>query len=154
MLKTLFSLCPLLFLLLLNSCDDDQGNTPLIDVSTANGESHRAGENCLQCHNKPNRGTPVYVTAGTVYDRQTPQQPYPGTTINLYSDAAGNDLLESIAVDQSGNFYSSNPIDYNGTIYAEVVSNLGAIMKLNPAPHGDCNKCHDNGNDPKIYALD
>lgn len=147
----------LIFMLLfgLSACDESSDiNAPLQEESSLTGNSHNAGQNCLRCHNKPNRNTPVFTVAGTIYDRAEPAQPYAGTTVNLYSDGQNNNLLLSIKVDQSGNFYSKQAIDFNNTVYAEVVSAIGTIAKINPAPHGDCNKCHDHGNEPRIFAID
>ena len=163
-------LFPILLIFLLAACSD--GNDPVVitdpagdippvidDSSGTSAKSHNNGDTCIKggCHD--GNKTQAFVTAGSVYVDSAGSAAYvDGASVHLYSDQARTDLLQSIAVDQLGNFYSAQALDYgtNGLyVTLEVFNPAGNIFinKPTPVPHGRCNICHNQLNNDKEFRI-
>ncbi|MDX1739949.1 MAG: hypothetical protein R3178_01595, partial [Rhodothermales bacterium] len=105
-------------------------------------ESHNAGEDCMTCHRSGGRGEGAFVVAGTVYEEDG-NTVNPGTTIRLLSNPDGA-VLRIIEVDARGNFYTTEPLSFDGGLLTEVVSGSELRAMITPITEGSCNACHGN----------
>ncbi len=132
-------------LILFQSCEDDdfEGGGNEEKISSYNEmESHKTGENCMECHKSGGNGEGWFNIAGTVYDAlQT--SPFPNTTVKLYSgpNATGN-LVAVIEVDGLGNFYTTNNIDFGNGLFVSVIGNQTTENMVSSISSGKCNSCH------------
>lgn len=129
--------------LILSSCSDDISNT---DGSSSTGSSsHNSGKNCLGCHS--------FNAAGSVFN-QVLTSTYPGATIKLTTGAGGTGtLLATFSSDNSGNFYTNNPISFGTGIYVSVTGTGGTVKYMSTAiTSGACNSCHNGTTTAKIWA--
>jgi len=138
---------PIIFILISSSiftaCEDEDGDE--IKISYYDGtESHRAGEDCMNCHNYGGSGEYWFQIAGTVYD-STLTNIYPSATVKLYSEPnGGGELKNTIEVDALGNFYSTEQIDFGNGLYALVQGDELNKNMLSAITTGRCNSCHGN----------
>ncbi len=105
---------------------------------TPSTSSHNAGRDCLECHG--------FSVAGTIY-RDDGAIPYPGATVRLTSEASGaGEVLISLVTDRSGNFYTTQSVDWGRGPYADVTDSAGTLRPMEtPLSGGACNSCHDAG---------
>lgn len=113
--------------------------------SHSEDESHNAGQNCMNCHYQVGPGEGWFSLAGSVYGN------YQDHSVRVY-DALNQDLLAIVEVDQLGNFYTTESIDFsNGTTIdiideqGQVIAAMGTVVKT-----GQCNLCHDDSFQAKI----
>ena len=151
-------LSPLLLTLLLAACggggggtDNDGGNTNADeDNQTRNATSHNAGENCMECHTEGGPGTGVFTVAGTIY--QSGGDVQTDAVINLYIHNT-NQLSISLETDDSGNFYTTEPVEgiFTGDglvtgVDVEVIGPGGAVNMPGLVTNGACSECHGDTN--------
>ena len=131
------------------SCDRDENETKI--SSFTSNESHKAGENCMACHVSGGDGEGFFKVAGTVYNEQNTSV-YPGATIKLYDgpNSTGT-LVASIQVDENGNFYSTEDIDFSSGLYPSVVGSNSTEHMPSATTTGACNSCH-GGSVDKIWV--
>jgi hypothetical protein len=128
------------------ACDDEDGDEKKISYYDGK-ESHRAGEDCMNCHYNGGSGEYWFQIAGTVYD-STLTNTYPGATVKLYSEpSGGGELKNRIEVDALGNFYSTEQIDFGNGLYAVVEGDELSKSMLSAITTGRCNSCHGNSQD-------
>ena len=128
------------------ACDDEDGDEKKISYYDGK-ESHRAGEDCMNCHYNGGSGEYWFQIAGTVYD-STLTNTYPGATVKLYSEpSGGGELKNRIEVDAFGNFYSTEQIDFGNGLYAVVEGDELSKSMLSAITTGRCNSCHGNSQD-------
>lgn len=114
-------------------------------------ESHRTGENCKNCHSEGGKGEGWFNVAGTVYD-STLEATFPNTLVSLYKDPSGAGLPEvTVEVDELGNFYTTEAVNFGENLYPAVTGNESTIMMVGPVSDGQCNKCHGSSTD-RIWA--
>jgi hypothetical protein len=128
------------------ACEDEDGDE--IKISYYDGkESHRAGEDCMNCHFYGGSGEYWFQIAGTLYD-STLTNIYPGGTVKLYSEPnGGGELKNTIKVDALGNFYSTEQIDFGNGLYPTVQGDELNKNMLSAITTGRCNSCHGNSQD-------
>lgn len=133
--------------------DDLQSNG---EESTANGNSHNAGRNCMQCHHdgKNEASEKWWYVAGSVVGSKGK-----GGVVQLWTErnASGN-LLLSLAIDQSGNFYTEKIIDFKGGYYPIIIHGTDTLKMLEQVTgaslNRSCNDCHgNNGNGQQLPSL-
>jgi len=131
-----------LFLFGLISCEDDDDENES-NISTYNSsESHKAGQDCMNCHTSGGPGEGWFSIAGTVYD-STLNDVYPNATVKIYTEPNGAGTLKStVAVDRNGNFYTTESIDFGSGIYVLVEGDLETKYMITPITTGRCNSCH------------
>ena len=140
---------PIIFLLILANiffaCEDEKDEAK---ISYSDGkESHRAGEDCMNCHYYGGSGEYWFKIAGTVYD-STLTNIYPEATVKLYSEPnAGGELIYSVEVDLLGNFYRTEQIDFGSGLYPIVQGDEVNKYMLSAVTTGRCNSCHGNSMD-------
>jgi hypothetical protein len=123
------------------------------NISAHNKKSHNMGKNCFDCHVSGGPGLGWFEIAGTVYDTVFPNnKPNPNGTVFLYSDAARTALVTTLDVDNDGNFYTTDNVNFGSGLFPKVVSKDGDIKYMtNPITQGACNGCH-NFDTYKIYV--
>lgn len=131
--------------------DPDYERDPALDVeltSQAGGtSSHKAGENCMHCHQVYGPGPGLFTAAGTAF---TPGgTPQTGGTLELRTGPAGSgDLVLSVPVDANGNFYTTAALPLpDQQLFPTVLSPDGERYNAMPFPTASaaCNMCHTGG---------
>jgi hypothetical protein len=109
--------------------------------STSNESSHHTGENCMNCHNKGEFDEASreawWNVAGSVWGGKAKK-------VELWSEPNRNgNLIYTLTVDNSGNFYTSKIIDFKSGVYPSVVANDGSHKNMqSKIITGSCNSCH------------
>lgn len=167
----------LIFIISLSACVSDEEEEIVLEsptlVSTANSSSHRAGEDCGICHNFTDENilNGAFTLSGTVYDYTTvgSTQPsvYNNAVVRLYSQpSSGGEEILSLPVDQSGNFYTTETIQWNQLngipglypVIQDLSNNRRVYMPQPIAPTSQvirstsCNFCHDHGETDPVPA--
>jgi len=138
--KALLAL-PLLIMVVLLSCEKENGNETKISTYNSS-DSHNTGQNCMNCHTSGGEGEGVFEVAGTVYDSQKTNT-YPNATVRLYSGPDGTgDLIATIQVDQLGNFYSTEGINFGSGLFVSVQGETQTRYMPTSLTTGACNSCH------------
>jgi len=118
------------------------------DVKSRQGEarSHEFGTNCMSCHQANGNGKTAFTIAGSVLDeaRAGIQKK---CIIQLYTKPkAQGELVGTFYGDASGNFYSTEKIDFSAGLYPTLLGTPGVKedTKHMPTPifSGACNSCH------------
>ena len=116
-------------------------------------ESHKTGQDCMECHLKGGNGEGWFSVAGTVYDSlQTTISP--NGLIKLFT-TPGNpgDPVATIEVDALGNFFTTESIDLTNGLYVSVVSSGGKTKPMiTPVYNGSCNFCHEGNVIDRIWV--
>lgn len=136
--------------LFLASCEHEEGNEKMIS-SFHSDDSHRTGENCMNCHSEGGKGEGWFTVAGSVYD-STLEATFPNSLLRLYMDPSGAGLPEvTLEVDALGNFYTTEAVNFGESLYAFVSGDEGIIKMIAPVSDGQCNGCHGETTD-RIWA--
>ena len=138
-----------IILIACQSCEKEENETKISSFNDT--ESHKMGENCMNCHTSGGDGEGWFTVAGTVYD-SSQTAIFPNASIKLYTAAnAGGDLMATIQVDQNGNFYTTEAIDFGNGLYTFVEGNFSNKHMNSAVVSGTCNSCHGGSIDP-IWA--
>lgn len=132
------ALLALAFMFCLSSCKEGSEES---DFSS--NDSHKSGENCMNCHKSGGEGEGVFSVAGTVYD-STESVAYNQATIKLYTgpNATGT-LVSTLKTDSKGNFYTTKSVDFSKGLYTMVSGATGNTEIMQTAlTNGQCNNCH------------
>ncbi len=120
------------------------GGGETMESSYNDDESHKNGQNCMNCHKSGGPGEGWFNVAGSVYDTSK-ENPYPNATIRLYTEPnGGGDLVKTIEVDDEGNFYSTADINFGNGLYTLVEGSSSTKHMLSAVTIGTCNSCHGN----------
>ncbi len=158
-IKTLFSLAILSTVLF--SCErEGSGKCEETNISTATRASHNAGETCTKCHTTGEDGNGCFTIAGTAYkkDKSTPLT----DAVMVLFNRDANDWtkitgeVERLPIDKSGNFYTTESVDFVGKYPAIITKNgdtISMVGKLSSS--ASCNSCHSskNGTTTPIYDF-
>ncbi len=132
--------------------DDDYERDPGLNIElvseVAGASSHRAGENCMHCHQSRGPGPGLFTSAGTVYNQDGTISA--GATVELWTGFGGSgELRVAVEADSLGNFFTTEPIDFFGDapLFPFVRAEDGERTTLMPFPtrSGACNVCHVGG---------
>lgn len=129
--------------ILFESCEkeENEGNEQMTS-SFNETESHKMGQNCMNCHIQGGDGEGWFVVAGTVYD-SLKTSTLPNSTVKLYSGPNGTgNVVAIIEVDGLGNFYYTNSINFGDGLYTSAKGNTTTIHMNTPITTGNCNSCH------------
>ena len=138
-MRSIFQLLLLSFVVVSTSCEK-KNETKISNYSGI--ESHKMGQNCMNCHIKGGGGQGWFNVAGTVYDT-TMQTTYPNATIKLYTDFGGNGTLKyTVKVDGRGNFYTTENIDFGSGLFPVVEGSNETHYMSSKITTGTCNSCH------------
>lgn len=100
-------------------------------------ESHNNGQNCMDCHYSEGWAEGVFTLAGTCTGNTN------NATFILSMNPNGSNPILEVEVDQLGNAYTTEGIDFAGGLYTGVRSANGQLdMMEDPILHGQCNLCH------------
>ena len=124
--------------------DNDDYSENEVKISTFNDDdSHKNGQNCMNCHSSGGSGEGWFNVAGSVYD-SSKTNPYPNAMVKLYSEPNESGVLvKLIEVDGKGNFYTTESVDFGSGLYVSVTDTNGNSKVMNsPIPTGQCNSCH------------
>jgi hypothetical protein len=127
------------------SCNDGGAPPPPSDVftgapafnCTALGNSHNAGNNCMNCHNGAG-GAPKFTFAGTL--RNTAGAIVAGAEVRLV-DSAGKAI--SVCSDNSGNFHTGQT--WTAAAHVGVRNASKKALMVSTITDGGCNGCHVTG---------
>lgn len=115
---------------------------------SSNGRSREDGErmkgNCMTCHGPNGSGSGCFTIGGTIYD---------SSLVNINSNAVvefftqpngGGQLVATLDVDGSGNFYTTDVIPFGSGLYPAVVSKTTNRVQYMPQStvNGSCGSCH------------
>ncbi len=141
--RNVYFLTGILFLFIgFVSCEDDDFDNETKISSYDSSESHKAGQNCMDCHKPGGSGKSAFKIAGTVYD-STLMSVLPGATIRLYTDPNGAGTLRAtVQVDKNGNFYTTENVDFENGLYALAEGALTTKYMNSSLTTGQCNSCH------------
>lgn len=132
--------------------------------SAAGERSHNAGKDCMSCHHDPSSGASSsdkwWYIAGTAYSRYG--SILTSGTVQFWTapaDTSGpkGNLVYSLPIDRSGNFYTSKIINFGNGLFPYVISSTGdtcmiqsVVYNGSPYPNSQgasCNSCHGNNGD-------
>lgn len=144
-IKTLITIAiiisPIIFFI---SCEEDELGENEIKISRYNDdESHKNGQNCMNCHTSGGGGEGWFTIAGSVYD-SLKLNPYPNATIRLFEGPNDSGaLIKTIEVDGKGNFYTTESVDFDKGLYTSLTDNSGNVKFMKSSiSTGQCNSCH------------
>ena len=104
--------------------------------SFGDDESHYEGRNCMECHYPVGSGDGSFSAAGTLFGN------HGDDIIRLYNALSGA-LVAEIEVDDLGNFYTTESIDFNNGITIEVETEDGEVEAMEREIYfGSCAVCH------------
>ena len=134
----------LLMLSALVSCEtEESGEQKNLTSTSVSSKSHNVGQNCMTCHVSGGSGEGWFIVAGSVYN-STQTVPYITASVELRTgQSGGGTLVKSVEVDQKGNFYTTNPIDFGSGLYVSVVGGTTTQYMSSKVTTGACNSCHD-----------
>jgi hypothetical protein len=125
------------------SCEtDSEGENESKSSSYGSDDSHKMGQNCMNCHKSGGSGEGWFTIAGTVNNEMNTNT-FPDATINFYTgpDATG-DLKYLIKGDALGNFYTTQNIDFGDGLYTSVTGDETTQFMMSKITAGQCNSCH------------
>ncbi len=109
--------------------------------ATGLDESHKHGQNCMECHNPGGSGEGVFTVAGSIFDADR-STPYPRGTVELDPVLAGTGAAYVLEVDGKGNFYTTDPLDFSQGLYVRFVDDTVKIQMAAKITSGACSTCH------------
>ena len=127
----------LVLVLIVGSCEKDENE--VMNSRANDTESHRHGENCMECHIDGGKGEGIFTVAGSLYAEDL-ITPFTSGKVELYGDPVTG-IVRSLEVDGRGNFYTTEPIDFSGGLHTRVVGDTILEMK-GLITQGGCNGCH------------
>jgi hypothetical protein len=150
-MKIITFILSIFLLSILFSCENEEsGEQKDITSTSLSSESHNNGQNCMDCHKNGGQGDGWFNMAGSVYN-STRTIPYITASIELRTaQSGGGTLIKKVEVDQNGNFYTTNPIDFGTGLYVSVVGGTSTQYMSSKVTNGACNYCHNSSN--RIWA--
>ncbi len=136
----------------IQSCEENGCAKQLVS-SYSSHESQKMTGDCMGCHS-PNGGANAgcFRVGGTAYDSIASDSTVQNAIVKLYTQPdGGGELVATLQVDQSGNFYTTSPISFANGLYAAIISKTGTRYMPAAAITGACNSCHGVVNN-KIWA--
>ncbi len=148
------------FYIVLVSCErHGSGKCEETNISTTTRASHNAGETCTKCHASGEEGRGCFTIAGTAY-KKNKSTPLTDAVMVLFNRDA-NDWskiigeVKRIPIDKSGNFYTTESVDFMGKYPAIITKNGDTISMSGSIESGSCNSCHSTkkGTTQPIYDF-
>jgi hypothetical protein len=127
----------------IESCEES-GCGRSLSSSYHSHESERMTGNCMDCHS-PNGGAAAgcFKVGGTAYDSIPADSAVKNSVVKLYTKPdGGGELVVTLQVDQSGNFYTTSPVSFANGLYAAIISKTGTRYMPAAVLNGSCNSCH------------
>lgn len=99
--------------------------------------------NCMGCHSPNGGGSGCFSVGGTAFDSIPADSDISGAVVKLYTQPNGTgDLLITLQVDRSGNFYTTMPVSFGSGLYPAIISKTGTRYMPTATITGSCNSCH------------
>ncbi len=131
--------------LLISACEKFRApkNTTVISTHDSD-ESHEKGNNCMSCHYSAGYGDGFFTVAGSIYGNTS------NADLELYESPNGDPIL-TVAIDQLGNAYTTEAIDFGDGLYVAVVDAGGDREWMEDKLfNGQCNLCHGTSIEERI----
>jgi hypothetical protein len=136
----------------IESCEENGCGKTLLS-SYDSHESEKMTGDCMNCHS-PNGGAgSCFRIGGTAYDSILSDSSVQNSIVKIYSQPNGaGELITTMQVDRSGNFYTTSPVSFGSGLYPAIISGTGHIRYMPQSTvTGACNSCH-GVTYPKIWA--
>ena len=150
-MKNQFAIFLFSILFILISCEKEEGENEYSVSENFSDDSHKTGQNCMECHFAGGNGEGWFTVAGSVYDKQ--DKPQGNGVVELTTEPESNgSLVATIEIDSKGNFYTTESIAFGNGLYATVETQQGnKKYMLTKVTSGACNSCHGSSTD-KIWS--
>ena len=126
----------------IESCEENGCSKTLVS-SYSSKESKKMIGNCMGCHSPNGNGSGCFRVAGTAFDSIPGDSAVKNAVVRLYSQPNGTgELVVTLQVDSSGNFYTTSPVSFANGLYPSITSKTGTRYMPSPAFSGACNSCH------------
>lgn len=141
-MKKNFFVIAMFLLSLFSACEKEGGNETVISRNNTD-ESHKLGQNCMNCHVQGGDGEGWFTLAGSVYDN-TQTNGYPNGNVKLYTEPNGSGTtVKTVEIDREGNFFTTETIDFGTGLYVGVFGTNGEQQfMVSKITNGSCNSCH------------
>ncbi|MEM7162294.1 MAG: hypothetical protein AAF487_07610 [Bacteroidota bacterium] len=109
-------------------------------------ESHNKGLNCMTCHYSEGQAVEgIYSLAGSAFGNTQ------NADVELYASSSASEPFHIIEIDQFGNFYTTEPIEFGDGLFVAVRAENGDISFMqDPIMNGQCNLCHGTNVEERI----
>jgi hypothetical protein len=136
--------------ILFTACEKENENETKISKNNT-AESHKLGQNCMNCHVSGGGGEGWFTVAGSLYNNSQ-NSPYPNGSVKLTTEPNGSgSVVKNIEIDSKGNFYTTETIDFQSGLYVGVFGTNGEQKFMSSKiTTGNCNSCHSSTTD-KIW---
>lgn len=127
----------------IQSCEENGCGKSYVS-SYGSHESSKMKGDCMGCHS-PNGGAGAgcFRVGGTAFDSIPGDSSVRNSVVKLYTQPnGGGELVVTLQVDSSGNFYTTSPVSFANGLYPAIVSKKGTRYMPSPAITGACNSCH------------
>lgn len=121
--------------LFLFSCEKPENETQI----SKNGQSrsHYTGRNCVTCHYTEGSGEGWFTVAGSIGGN------YHDGKVVLYPNGFENPPIKEIEIDDLGNIFTTEDVDFSVGMNVAIVNSNGDSLKMPQELHvGQCNLCH------------
>lgn len=128
--------------LIVASCEQSGCNES--HVSTYNSqEDKKMTGNCMGCHSPNGGGSGCFRVGGTAFDSIPSDSAVTSAVVRLYTQPnGGGELIVTLPVDKSGNFYTTSPVSFGSGLYPAITSITGTRYMPTATITGACNSCH------------
>ena len=148
--------CFILVSILVSCGHQGTGKCTETNISTKTRASHNGGRDCARCHQQGNDGRGCFTVCGTVFksDLSTPMSDAVmvlfSRDVNDWTKITG--VSKPIPVDKTGNFYTTESIDFVGK-YPAIIKNGDTIAMSSPLDAtASCNSCHSSGKESQLSS--
>jgi hypothetical protein len=140
------------FIFIFFACEKEHNEQEVMISENFSDESHKTGRDCMNCHVSGGGGAGWFSVAGSVYNKELTDV-QPNGLVQFTSEANGSGvIIEEVEVDERGNFYTTESIDFGDGLFVLVKSSQGKIKYMNgKVTNGACNSCHGSGTE-KIWV--
>jgi len=125
------------------SCNENGCSKSLVSSFNSH-ESQKMTGNCMNCHSPNGTAGGCLRIGGTAFDSLDGDNATQNAVVKLYTQPFGaGELIVTLQVDQSGNFYTTSPVSFGSGLYPAIISGQGNVRYMpNPTVVGACNSCH------------
>ena len=149
--KSIFILFSGILCTMLSSCDKEGCGETVISKNMQT-ESHKTGQDCMNCHQDGEGGEGCFMVAGSVYDSLQISPQANGYLILTVNPASPTVPWFVVEIDANGNFFTTENINWGDGLFAMIEGASGDVRVMNdPITSGDCNNCHGSSTD-KIWV--
>lgn len=127
----------------IGSCNENGCGKTEISSYTSHESKKMVGD-CMGCHSpNGNAGAGCFRVGGTAFDSIPGDNAVRNAVVRLYTQPNGTgELVATLQVDSSGNFYTTSPVSFANGLYPSITSKTGTRYMPSPAITGACNSCH------------